>query len=49
VVTRSNRKTVIVNTDDGAEWNVSAVFLGNARNPRTHHAAGANVLLFGKR
>ena len=38
VLTRYNRKTVTVITDDGAQWNVSPVFLGKARAPAdTNH------------
>ena len=49
VLTRYNRKTVTVITDDGAQWNVSPVYLRKVEEPKTHHAAGANVLMLGKR
>jgi hypothetical protein len=49
VLTRYNRKTVTVITDDGAQWNVSPVYLRKVEEPKTHHAAGAKVLMLGKR
>src|SRR4051794_23821517 len=49
VLTRYNRKTVTVITDDGAQWNVAPVYLRKIEVPTTHHAAGANVLMLGER
>jgi hypothetical protein len=51
VLTRYNRKTVTVITDDGAQWNVSPVFLAKAgapadTNPDTNQT---NVVLLNRR
>ena len=49
VLTRHNRKTVTVITDDGAQWNIAPVYLRKVEEPTTHRAAGANVLMLSER
>jgi len=48
MLTRDNRKTVTVITDDGRQWNVSPHLLGQARSPKTAGTGGSNVVLLGK-
>lgn len=49
VLTRYNRKTVTVITDDGGQWNVAPSFLGKIGASAGTHASGTNVILMGKR
>ena len=49
VLTRYNRKTVTVITDDGGQWNVSPGFLGKNGKSAGAHAAGTDVIALGKR
>src|SRR5215213_9609715 len=52
MLTRYNKKTVTVVTDDGRQWNVSPTFLSKAVPPKgKNHAgsAGSNVVLLSKR
>jgi hypothetical protein len=49
VLTRYNRKTVTVLTDDGGRWNVSSDFLAKARAPQGANASGTNVILLDQR
>jgi len=48
MLTRYNRKTVTVITDDGRHWNVSPHLLSKARAPETAGTGGSNVVLLGK-
>jgi hypothetical protein len=48
VLTRYNRKTVTVITDDGAQWNVSPIFLGKAGTTRGTSTAVTNVVLLNR-
>ena len=51
MLTRYNRKTVTVVTDDGRQWNVSPTFLSKAAPPKGKNragSAGSNVVLLGK-
>ena len=48
VLTRYNRKTVTVVTDDGGHWNVAPSFLRKAAPVRTPAPSGTNVVLLGK-
>jgi len=45
MLTRYNRKTVTVITDDGQHWNVSPNFLRKAESPRNADSGKANVIL----
>src|SRR5208282_2272115 len=49
VLTRYNKKTVTVITDDGRQWNVSPNFLSRGVSPETASPGGADVVLLGKR
>jgi hypothetical protein len=49
VLTRYNRKTVTVLTDDGGQWNVSPEFLTRPGPARRSDSDGTNVILLGKR
>jgi hypothetical protein len=49
MLTRYNKKTVTVITDDGRQWNVSPNFLSKVVLPETEGAGGSNVVLLGKR
>ncbi len=44
MLTRYNRKTVTVITDDGQHWNVSPNLLRKAESPRNADSAKANVI-----
>ena len=48
MLTRYNRKTVTVITDDGRQWNVSPHLLRMVRSPETAGTGGSNVILLGK-
>jgi hypothetical protein len=45
MLTRYNRKTVTVITDDGQHWNVSPNFLRKVESPRNADSGKANVIL----
>ena len=45
MLTRYNRKTATVITDDGQHWNVSPNFLRKAESPRNADSGKANVIL----
>ena len=49
VLTRYNRKTVTVLTDDGGQWNVAPGLLSKVGAPAGSHTSGTNVILMGKR
>ena len=51
MLTRYNKKTVTVVTDDGRQWNVSPTFLSKAVPPKGKgkDSAGSNVVLLSKR
>ena len=49
MLTRYNRKTVTVITDEGRQWNVSPGMLGRAAPPRETKLIGSNVVPLGKR
>ena len=49
MLTRYNKKTVTVVTDDGRQWNVSPAFLGKAAPPAGAKAKGANLVVLSKR
>ncbi|HME23374.1 MAG TPA: hypothetical protein VKI44_18945 [Acetobacteraceae bacterium] len=49
VLTRYNRKTVSVITDDGGQWNVSPDLLRRAGKSEAPAKGGTNVVLLGKR
>jgi hypothetical protein len=52
MLTRYNKKTVTVVTDDGRQWNVSPTFLSKAVPPKGKNSAGSagsNVVLLSKR
>ena len=52
MLTRYNKKTVAVITDDGRQWNVSPTFLSKAVPPKGKNRAGSaesNVVLLSKR
>jgi hypothetical protein len=44
MLTRYNKKTVTVITDDGLHWNVSPNFLRKAESPRNVDSGKANVI-----
>ncbi len=44
MLTRYNRKTVTVITDDGQHWNVSPSLLGKAESPTNLNSDKANVI-----
>jgi hypothetical protein len=45
MLTRYNKKTVTVITDDGQRWNVSPTLLSMARRAKNANPAGSNVVL----
>jgi len=49
LLTRYNKKTVTVITDDGRQWNVSPNFLSRVVSPETASPGGPDVVLLGKR
>ena len=49
MLTRYNKKTVTVITDDGRQWNVSPSFLRKVILAETANASESNVVLLGKR
>ena len=49
LLTRYNKKTVTVITDDGRQWNVSPNLLSRVVSPETASPGGPNVVLLGKR
>ncbi|HSU03958.1 MAG TPA: hypothetical protein VLI93_00130 [Acetobacteraceae bacterium] len=49
MLTRYNKKTVTVITDDGRQWNVTPSLLRKVISPRNAMAGGSNVIEFGKR
>ncbi len=49
VLTRCNRKTVTVITDDHGQWNVAPSFLRKAGAAAGADASGTNVVLMAKR
>lgn len=49
LLTRYNRKTVTVITDDGRQWNVSPSLLRKAALPKEPSRLDTNVILLGKR
>jgi hypothetical protein len=49
MLTRYNKKTVTVVTDEGRQWNVSPTFLSKAGPPKGKSSAGSNVVLLSKR
>jgi hypothetical protein len=49
VLTRYNRKTVTVITDDHGQWNVAPSLLGRAGPSAGSNTGGTNVVLLGKR
>jgi hypothetical protein len=49
MLTRYNKKTVTVITDDGRQWNVSPSFLSKAGPSRETKLIDTNVVLLGKR
>jgi hypothetical protein len=51
MLTRYNKKTVTVVTDDGRQWNVSPTFLSKAAPPKgkSKSSACSNVVLLSKR
>jgi hypothetical protein len=49
MLTRYNKKTVTVISDDGRQWNVSPQLLGKAASPIRASTDRSNVVLLGKR
>ncbi len=49
MLTRYNKKTVTVITDEGRQWNVSPHFLSKVEAAKAASAGGSNVILLGKR
>ena len=49
MLTRYNRKTVTVVTDDGQQWNVSPGFLSKAGTPKGAKTGASNVIRLGGR
>jgi len=49
MLTRYNKKTVTVITDDGRQWNVSPSFLSKVGEPQGRDTNPPNVILLGKR
>ncbi len=49
MLTRYNKKTVTVITDDGRQWNVSPNFLSKVVPLKGTNATRSNVVLLGKR
>jgi hypothetical protein len=48
MLTRYNKKTVTVITDDGRQWNISPNFLSKVVSAQTASTDGSNVVLLGK-
>src|SRR3954464_9449790 len=48
MLTRYNKKTVTVITDDGRQWNVSPAVLSKAVPSKSKNSGGSNVVLLGK-
>ena len=48
MLTRYNKKTVTVITDDGRQWNVSPHLLSKARSAETASSGQSNMVLLGK-
>jgi hypothetical protein len=48
MLTRYNKKTVTIITDDGRQWNVSPTFLSKAAPPKGANTTVSNVILLGK-
>jgi len=46
MLTRYNRKTVMVITDDGQRWNVAPILLDRAEPPERGEVFDANVVQF---
>ena len=49
MLTRYNKKTVTIITDDGRQWNVSPTFLIKASPPKGTNTTVSNVIPLGKR
>lgn len=49
MLTRYNKKTVTVVTDEGRQWNVSPNLLGTVLLPDTANPEGPNIRLLSKR
>ena len=49
MLTRYNKKTVTVVSDDGRQWNVSPSLLSKVVSPDTATSEGSNIRLLGKR
>ena len=49
MLTRYNKKTVTIITDDGRQWNVSPQLLSKVAPPTTTRTQGSNIVLLGKR
>jgi hypothetical protein len=49
MLTRYNKKTVTVITDDGRQWNVSPQLLSRVVSPAAARTVGSNVVPLGKR
>lgn len=49
IISRYNKKTVTVITDEGQRWNVAPQFLRRATEGRQEPAAGSNVIHLPKR
>lgn len=49
ILTRYNRKSVTVITEDGRHWNVSPHFLKKEIRPMASHSNGGNIVPLGKR
>jgi hypothetical protein len=48
MLTRYNKKTVTVITDDGRQWNVSTQFLSKVLSSETARRGGSDLILLGK-
>ena len=44
IISKYNRKTVTVITENGQQWNVASVFLRKAGSPATSAAASAQII-----
>ena len=49
MLTRYNKKTVTIITDDGRQWNISPQLLRKVVSSTTTSTEGSNVILLGKR
>jgi hypothetical protein len=49
MLTRYNKKTVTVITDEGRQWNVSPDFLSKVRPPMETNTGGSNIVPLGRR